>query len=183
MDDADKEIAELKERLAALEKAKAAAAPAPVVAPSPTSSGSVGLVLVVIGIAVLLGVAYAVTHTTGSESHSAYTPAGEPAWSPPPGYEIHETAEGKAVGVQWAKAKEGECIGSRGACVALIVVSKEACPRNFYASITLLDKAGQNIGWTNDSAQGVRPGEPARLVFESYTPNVVSARVAELNCY
>ena len=88
-----------------------------------------------------------------------------------------------SVGVKWGKATRAECRGTGVTCWAMDVVTERDCPRSLYASITLLGANDNNIGWTNDTAQGVQAGEVTRLVFDTYERGAESARVAEIACY
>lgn len=109
--------------------------------------------------------------------------AQQSAWMPPTGYAVHDAEGGARIGIEWSKPEPSECRGFGVTCFAINLISEKDCPRNLYASITLSDAAGRNIGWTNDTAQGVRTNEPTRLVFSSHTAGVKSARIAELLCY
>jgi hypothetical protein len=109
-----------------------------------------------------------------SQSHAA-------AWTPPEGFTLHLTDPWKQVAYQWETPTRAEC--SRGrSCFALNVVAENGCPRGLYAEIKLLNAAGANIGWTNDTAQGVEPNERVRLVFRTSEPGTKSAHVTEINC-
>ena len=63
------------------------------------------------------------------------------------------------------------------------IIAREGCPTSLYAEITILDSAGTNIGFTNDTTSGLGAGQKAKLVFEDFTPGAQSARLAEVSCY
>ncbi len=179
-DDRDREIRELRARLDAIQGGPTPSTPnAP--APSPKKSGSIGCAVAILAI---LG---AVTYCSKQDDTSSGTYASAidttPRWTPPDGYERHEASRGGEIGVQWEKPTRAECRGSGVTCFAVNVVTERSCPRNLYASITLFDATGNNIGWTNDTAQGVEAGERVRLVFDTYERGVDSARIAEISCY
>lgn len=179
-DDRDREIRELRARLDAIQGGPTPSTPnAP--APSPKKSGSIGCAVAILAI---LG---AVTYCSKQDDTSSGTYASAidttPRWTPPDGYERHEASRGGGIGVQWEKPTRAECRGSGVTCFAVNVVTERSCPRNLYASITLFDATGNNIGWTNDTAQGVEAGERVRLVFDTYERGVDSARIAEISCY
>ncbi len=172
-DNEQAEIDALKARLAALEKS----GPPPSFAPVEKKKGlgcggwfAVALLLGVIGV-------WALAQLGAGEEYAA-----APSWSPPTGFEVQEAGFGKSLGVKWEMPEDSECRSGRS-CFAITVIPAQACERSLYMSITLLDAAGNNIGWTNDTAQGVRAGETTRMVFTTYEDNVDSARIAEANCY
>lgn len=167
-DQRDEEIAELRRRLEAVEKPEGAK-------PPPTrKKGAGSVIIVVIGLLLLMGYC---TRQGGSGSFTAN------AWLPPEGFMKYDAGRGRSIGVQWAEPTAAECRGSGMTCFAVNVVTEEDCPRNLYMSVTLLGTGGDNIGWTNDTAQGVQAGETVRLVFDTYERNVQSARVADVSCY
>lgn len=109
-----------------------------------------------------------------------YTPA---AWLPPEGYALAQVKGGTLLGLKWDQPTDGECRGSDITCFAVNVVTEKDCPRSLYMSITILNGMGENVGWTNDTARGVRAGEPVRMSFVSHDQGAKTARVAEINCY
>ncbi len=102
-----------------------------------------------------------------------------PTWSAPAGYSTAVTDNGVPIGIKWHDRPRCD-LGDW--CFAADIVTSVNCP-HFYASITLLDKSGTNIGWTNDSAQGIVAGEKTSLNFHGYQSGVTSARIAETKCY
>lgn len=176
VDDKDNEIRRLRERLDALEAPSAA----PVQPAKPKNKAAqVGCAVVaLLGVMALLSLC-----TQGGGSSGTSTSPSTPTWSPPAGYDRHETRRGGFIGVEWEQPTRAECRGSGVTCFAMNVVTEAGCERALYVSITLLDDAGNNIGWTNDTARGVQPGERTRLVFDTYERGVKSARIAEASCY
>lgn len=170
-DERDDEIAALKARLAAVEKGT----------PSRQSNRGRKAVTVLVAVGLLAALGYCLQVGSGPGSNTASYSA--TAWQPPAGYDLHSAARGGHVGVEWVEPTDGDCRGSRVTCFAMNVVTERDCSRNLYASISLLDASGSNVGWTNDTAKGVRAGEPTRLVFNTYERNVHTARIAEIRCY
>ena len=172
-EDKDEEILALKARLDSMEAAR----PQPV--PPRAKSGClpwvIGAVVVVLGLYVIGSIGGAV-----NEVQTASPPAD---WTPPEGFTPYRTTGGQWMAVDWDKSTRAECRGSGGTCFALNVIVKDACPRSLYAEIKLLGDAGDNLGWTNDTAQGVDAGERVRLVFRTYERGAKSAEVTEINCH
>lgn len=172
------EIRELKERLARLEGA-GPATPAPPPVPAPRGAGCGGWVA---GGIALLFVLYLIGRCT-PEVGSPGALSASTSWTPPAGYSLEPGASGGGIATQWETPTSRECRGSGVTCFAINVITERDCPRALYASITLLGEGGDNMGWTNDTAQGVQAGERTRLVFDTYERGVKSARIAEINCY
>lgn len=180
-DDQQREIAELEARLAQL---KAPTVPPILGAARKAAQKSDNRIL--IGVIIAVVGAVAILSFMDAQPKSRYDPASlsasEPSWSPPDGYDLHTTSRGGSVGVEWVEPTSAEC-RSGVSCWAVNVITEKDCPRSLYASITLFNASGDNVGWTNDTAQGVQAGERTKLVFTTYERNVKSARIAELNCY
>lgn len=188
MDDKEQEIADLKARLAALE-VKPAPEPSatPPKPPEPSQGAQWGCVAVIIVLA-LVGLAMCTgggspSSSSSSSSSTANTYTAAPAWTPPEGYTLYPTSSGSRIGVKWSTARGSECTGYNVTCFAMDVVTEKGCPRSLYAEIKILGKGGDNIGWTNDTAQGVDAGEKVRLVFDTYERGASTAQIAEINCY
>lgn len=180
-DDKQREIAELEARLAQLK--------APVVPPETATARKAAQKSdnrILFGVAIAVVGAVAILSFLNTQPKDVADPlslnATEPSWSPPAGYDRHTTSRGVGVGVEWVEVTSGEC-RSGVACWAVNVVTEKPCPRSLYASIALFNAGGDNMGWTNDTAQGVVAGERTRLVFTTYERDAASARIAEINCY
>lgn len=177
--DKDREIRELRLRLEALEGRPRVAAPTIQVRKGADGKG--WAIVAIVGTLVLVGYCFKLDGGGSQASGSDYTP--ESAWTPPAGYQLHASRRGGSVGLEWVDPTPAECRGSGVSCWAVNVITEQDCPRSLYASITLLGPAGDNMGWTNDAAQGVVAGERTKLVFRTYERDVQSARIAEINCY
>jgi len=174
--ESEDEIKELKARLAKLEGEPGSRVVSP---PKPQGLGCGGWVLGAFAVVVALYIIGTVT--SGSEPGAASVSSVQ--WSPPEGYVLEPAAQGGAIATQWETPTRAECRGSGVSCFAVNVVTEGPCPRSLYASITLLGEGGDNMGWTNDTAQGVQAGERTRLVFRTHERGVQAARIAEINCY
>lgn len=181
-DEKDEQINELKERLARLEGAASQPTepPPPAAPPAPAKAGCAGWIAAGLTFVVVL---YMVGQCSGDPDVSGLGGASEISWTPPEGYFIEPDTRGGAIATQWETPTRAECRGSGVSCFAVNVITERDCPRSLYASITLLGASGDNIGWTNDTAQGVQAGERTRLVFDTYERGVKSARIAEISCY
>lgn len=175
MSENDAEVAALRARLAALE-AKAATPPPPPEKPKSKKNGwgCLAVIAIVLVAAYVYGEAYDSTADPLSPTAAS--------WTPPEGYSIAPGNGGK-IATKWSEATRSECRGGGVSCFALDVVTDRDCSRSLYVSVTLLSATDDNIGWTNDTAQGVSAGENVRLVFSTYEPGVETARIAEINCY
>lgn len=104
------------------------------------------------------------------------------SWVAPAGFVDYRSTKGGGVATQWDKPTRADCRGDRATCFVINVVTENDCSFGLYVSITYLNASGQRTGWTAETAQGVRSRERARLVFNSYDPGVVAARIAEIRC-
>lgn len=113
--------------------------------------------------------------TTTSSSSTTTTES----WNPE-GYSV--VAPDQGIAVRWLDSGEYKC-EYYDWCWGMEVISRWGCPSSLYAEINLLNKNGVNIGWTNDSTQGLRAGDKAILVFGTYEASAESARLADISCY
>lgn len=180
-DEKDAELRELRERLAKLEhQGLDSPNPSPPPPPPVRRAGCVSYIAAGVLLLLILG-ALGMCSTDDTSGTSYSSSSSDTAWTPPEGFVKDSTERG--VAVKWVRPTASECRGSGVTCFAVEVVAENGCRRSLYAEATLLDSQGRNIGWTNDTAQGVLPGEITRLVFDTYERNVESARIAEINCY
>lgn len=73
--------------------------------------------------------------------------------------------------------------GSGGATWGILIEARDGCPNDLYAEIQIFDKDDFAIGWTNDTTGSLRPGQQAKLVFDTFEEGARSARPNEFNCY
>lgn len=83
---------------------------------------------------------------------------------------------------RWLEGKEYRCSYGDN-CWGISIIAKKGCPTTLYAKITILDRNGVNIGYTNDLTSGLSSGQEARLVFEDFTPGAAKASLSEISCY
>ena len=82
--------------------------------------------------------------------------------------------------VRFRKADEIKC-GYRDSCYQMELVTKNGCS-SLYVELNLLDSAGNNVGYTNDTTSGLQPKQKAILTF-SASEEGKSAKISKINCY
>jgi hypothetical protein len=73
-----------------------------------------------------------------------------------------------------------------GACLGIIVASKNGCPNSLYAEIELLDKNDVKIGYSNDSIGSLSSASKAQLIFNIQDSELSQAKmwnVTKISCY
>jgi hypothetical protein len=78
--------------------------------------------------------------------------------------------------------KDYRCTYSSAYCWGVEMLTKLGCS-SLYAEMTILDSSGRNIGFTNDSANGVRPNEKVILIFNSFEDGADQGRLELISCY
>lgn len=96
----------------------------------------------------------------------------------PKGYSEYETG----VAWKWLNSGQFSCSYSSGSCWGMSVVSQVGCS-SLYVEINILDSAGNNIGYTNDTTSGLRPGQTAKLIFDSFEDGASTAQLSKISCY
>lgn len=86
------------------------------------------------------------------------------------------------IAYRWLEPGEFSCAYGDH-CWGMLITAKNGCPQSLYAEITILDSAGSNIGFTNDTTSGLSPSQQAKLIFEDFTPGARKARLSEISCY
>ncbi len=74
------------------------------------------------------------------------------------------------------------CDSSYWGCWGMRVVARDGCD-SLYVERQTQDSAGTAVGWTNDTASHLAPGQVANLDFAITDDNVKTARLVEMNCY
>lgn len=77
---------------------------------------------------------------------------------------------------------DGTCSYYGGYCWHVNVVTKDGCD-TLYAVMNILDDNEAVIGWTNDTARRLQPGDKAKLEFTTYEKDASLGRLVELTCY
>jgi len=97
----------------------------------------------------------------------------------PKGYSEFESG----IAYKWLTyGQQFSCTYSSSYCWGLNVRSKLGC-NSLYVEITILDSAGNNIGYTNDTTSGLQPGQTAKMIFDSFEDNASKATLAKVSCY
>lgn len=119
------------------------------------------------------------TTTTKKPVETSTTTTTTP-WNPA-GYVVVAPAEG--IAMRWLEDSEFKCGYEGDWCWGMEVISRWGCPSSLYVEINMQNKNGVNIGWTNDTAQGLGAGDKAQLIFGTYDSQAETARLAEVSCY
>lgn len=155
------------------------AVPAPAFAPAAKKAGNpvAGcLALVVMG-----GIAWWIFGPSGGAAVPARVKAPAAAWQPPAGYML---APGEpSVAVRWMDAPEVKCTYSTGSCWGIEAIARDGCPTSLYIEVSLLDSGGAAIGYTNDVAGSVTPGQHAKMTFDTFKDGIAHARISDVACY
>lgn len=96
----------------------------------------------------------------------------------PKGYSEFEDG----IAYRWLSSGQFSCSYSSGSCWGMSVRSELGC-NSLYVEITIMDSQGNNIGYTNDTTSGLRAGQSAKMVFDSFEDNASTARLAKVSCY
>ena len=110
---------------------------------------------------------------------TARSPAPPAAWWPSG---FTPMPQNVSLASRWMATSEFECTYSTGACLGMVVIAESGCD-SLYVELSLLDADGAVVGWTNDTASGLRAGERAKLVFEIFDEGAVTGRVSQVSCY
>lgn len=135
----------------------------------------------VVGLVVIVGIAIAINLGRGGLTRSTTgAPAAAPAaWTPPSGFTL---TTDPTVAYRWLKAGEFHCVVA-DSCWGMNVVSRDGCPHSLYVELSVLNNAGTVVGYTNDVAGVLGPGQQAQLVFESVDDGAAKASVTKVSCY
>jgi hypothetical protein len=96
----------------------------------------------------------------------------------PKGYSEFESG----IAYRWLSSGQFSCSYSSGSCWGMSIRSEAGC-NSLYVEITILDSAGNNIGYTNDTTSGLQPGQTAKMIFDSFEDNASKASLAKVSCY
>ena len=83
------------------------------------------------------------------------------------------------VAYQWA---QGKVTCSLDSCWGMTVIPRDGCPAGLYVEVSITDSAGAAVGYSNDTAGSVQPGQRAQLVFENTEPTGKTARLTDVSC-
>jgi putative oligomerization/nucleic acid binding protein len=133
--------------------------------------------MVVLGLLWIVGRVAGVGDTGTPRPLETYKPP-PPAWQPPAGFGVY--SGNRSIAFQWLDDPT-DCLGD--ACWAMEVVTEGGCPTTLYVEVGIEDDAGTQIGYSNDVASGLAPGQRARLTFDSFESKADTARITEMTCY
>jgi hypothetical protein len=80
--------------------------------------------------------------------------------------------------VWFRKAPTGDC-GIYDYCLNYEVITEQGCS-SLYVQASQANEAGQNVGWTNDTVQGLRPKETGLISLGATGRGTF--RLDEVNC-
>lgn len=87
------------------------------------------------------------------------------------------TSFNNKVATKWIDVPGDQCY--LDSCYAMEVVASEQCS-HVYVELALLDSAGTNVGYTNDSTSSLEAGQRAVLVFNASAGQ--QAKISKINC-
>ena len=142
-------------------------------------------VLIVIVSLVVFGQLFGTSSNTSSNSSSSTTSSNtstgtyDTSWMPSDftGYPSDDN-----IAWRWATTKETNCSYSSGSCWAAMVITRDGCPSGIYAEIAILDKAGVQIDYTNDTTTRVLPNTKVKLTFDTFNEQAERAQIGEIRC-
>lgn len=89
-------------------------------------------------------------------------------------------AEDRSIAWRWMESSEYDCTAD--SCWGMLVIPRDGCRSSLYVELSIQDGSGAAVGYTNDTAGSVSPGQRAKMVFDSYEPGAAKARLAEISC-
>lgn len=95
----------------------------------------------------------------------------------PRGYD--EVQDG--IAFKWLENVGNDCYGCR--YWTADVIPRDGCPSSLYVELSIEDRSGAAIGYTNDAVGRVQPMQRARMSFETYEDAAARASIAEVSCY
>lgn len=84
--------------------------------------------------------------------------------------------------IAYRAADKGSYSCSFSRCIVYFFITKKACP-SFYVEVTAYDDTGTNVGWTNDTAQGVKAGVQVKLKFDLFEDSASTVEISDVSCY
>jgi hypothetical protein len=117
----------------------------------------------------------------------APTPRPTPTPKPwhPSGYSLVDLGPfgGGVIAVKWIKPGALTCTYSGSTCWGLYVIPQDGCASSLYVEVSLEDRHWTAVGYSNDSVGAVRPGQRAKLLFDSFTDGAALATITDISCY
>lgn len=90
-------------------------------------------------------------------------------------------AEDPSIAWRWMTDGEYDCTADT--CWGMFVIPRDGCRSSLYVELAIEDRSGAAVGYTNDTAGAVSPGQRAKMTFGSYELGAHKARLAEVACY
>ncbi len=88
---------------------------------------------------------------------------------------------GQDVAFRWSKSEYRPGCREDTLCLPVEVIARAGCD-SLYVAASMLDAAGRNIGFTNDTTSGIGPGETAVLAMNASEGATQSMRITEISC-
>jgi hypothetical protein len=86
------------------------------------------------------------------------------------------------VAWRYLKPKEFDC-GYADYCFGIMVITKDGCPNGLYAELSLVDKNGTQVGYTNEMMSTALPNQKSKLIFDTYEKQANTGRLSKISCY
>ena len=155
------------------------ARPAPVQTPAPTAAPSVKA-------AALPATLAPIAPTPSPTAKPKPTPKPTPVRTPKPWYPSGYTliSYDPPIAFRWLKSKEFSCSYSysRSYCWGMNVIPQSGCT-SLFVTLSIEDRSGTVIDSAVQEAQGVGPGQRAKLIFDTFNLSTDTAHIADVNCY
>ena len=86
--------------------------------------------------------------------------------------------------VAYSYIENPDCSYSDSLCVGIQVISKNGCPNNLYGEISIEDKKGVQIGYTNDTLSNLSPLSKGELIFDILEwERFGGFKLSKISCY
>jgi hypothetical protein len=138
-----------------------------------TIAGTIGgLFVLMVGCTAL----FATSYTEAQKESAGDVVVEDTSWVPT-GYR----AWNNEIAYKWSDPEAYSC-ESGDRCWQMEVISKNGCD-SFYAELALLDSAGSNVGYTNETTSSLQPNQKAIVQFTTYDSQAVTGNMAKISCY
>jgi hypothetical protein len=117
--------------------------------------------------------------SSGTSSSTGSTEVYDDSWIPT---DFSGYPEDDNVAWRWATRSETKCTYSSGSCWAVMVITRDGCTSGIYAEISIFDRAGVQIDYTNDSTSRVLPNTKVKLTFDTLNDEADKAQISEISC-
>ncbi|MGI8829808.1 MAG: DNA translocase FtsK [Candidatus Limnocylindria bacterium] len=87
------------------------------------------------------------------------------------------------LGFRFRDRDEFECPYSGVGCHSVEVIARDGCSAGLYIEASLLDDGGSSVGYTNDTASRLSPGQTAKLILNVTEDTTDRVQITEINCY